>query len=839
MTRRQIIEAVQRDDNTDPRVFADVEITGRKMKGLLDTGASVSLLGRGCRELVEELEWPVQPYASMVRTAAGASRPILGRVVLPVKYKDRVESIVFYMCPDLQQELYLGIDFWRAFEIAPDVLGAPTIHEADPDVAEATVANTDVSYYRDEDDVVSDPEMWNLEERQYLRLVAECLRKANLTIGMAKSKFCFRTLNYLGYIIGGGTLRMDPGRVEAIKNIPTPRNVKELRSFLGTAGWYRRFIKNFAEISVPLTDALKKKAGKFQLSEEAVEAVEKLKSALTTAPVLVHADFKKPFFIQCDASHFGVGAVLFQLDDEQQERPIAFFSAKLNKHQINYTVTEKECLAAKLAIHRFRPYVEMMPFTVITDHASLQWLMSLKDLSGRLARWSLELQAFPFSMRYKKGADNVVADTLSRSVEEVEITPEDLLGFQTLEFESPAYQELVQEVTSQEQRLPDLKVQNGMLFKRMSNVALEDEVEGTSWKLWIPESLTAGLIQKAHTEETAAHGGMEKTLHALRRQYYWPGMVIQVRDFVRKCEVCKETKAQNYRTQVGIGREVLTDRPFQKIYVDFLGKYPRSKRGHAWIFIVVDHFSKFTFLKAMKEASAADVVNFLVHEVFFKFGVPEVIHSDNGRQFISKSFEAMIKAFGITHLRTPVYSPQSNAAERVNRSVLSAIRTYLEQDHREWDAYLPEVEVSIRNAVHTATGVTPFFAVFGQHMYLNGASYKLARKLRSLSDHDISDLDAKDRLDVIRGQVKQHLHAAYERSRQRYDQRARQFHLVPGQEVWRRNFALSNFGKAFNAKFARKFLKSRVVRAVGDNAYELEDLQGRALGVFHAKDLRS
>ncbi|KAM8702628.1 hypothetical protein ACLKA7_000758 [Drosophila subpalustris] len=440
-------------------------------------------------------------------------------------------------------------------------------------------------------------------------------------------------------------------------------------------------------------------------------------------------------------------------------------------------------------------------------------------------------------MQYKKGADNVVADTLSRSVEELEVTPEDLLGFESLEFESPAYQELVQEVISQEQRLPDLKVQNGLLFKRMSNVALEDEVEGTSWKLWIPESLTAGLIQKAHTEETATHGGMEKTLHALRRQFYWPGMVIQVRDYVRKCEVCKEMKAQNYRMQVGIGKEVLTDRPFQKIYVDFLGKYPRSKRGHTWIFIVVDHFSKFTFLKAMKEASAADVVNFLVHEVFFKFGVPEVIHSDNGRQFTSKSFEAMIKAFGITHLRTPVYSPQSNAAERVNRSVLSAIRTYLEQDHREWDAYLPEVEVSIRNAVHTATGVTPFFAVFGQHMYLNGASYELARKLRSLSDHDISDLDAKDRLDVIRGQVKQHLHAAYERSRQRYDQRARQFHLVPGQEVWRRNFALSNFGKAFNAKFARKFLKSRVVRAVGDNAYELEDLQGRALGVFHAKDL--
>jgi len=111
--------------------------------------------------------------------------------------------------------------------------------------------------------------------------------------------------------------------------------------------------------------ALKKKSGKFQLCEEAVGAVDKLKQALTTALVYLHADFEKPFFIQCDASHFGIGAVLFQQDDEQQEIPVAFFSAKLNQLQINCFVTEKECLAAMLAIHRFRPYVEMMPFTGI------------------------------------------------------------------------------------------------------------------------------------------------------------------------------------------------------------------------------------------------------------------------------------------------------------------------------------------------------------------------------------------------------------------------------------------------------------------------------------------
>ncbi|KAL7726505.1 hypothetical protein ACLKA6_001127 [Drosophila palustris] len=251
MTKRQIIETVQRHNNTDPRVFADVKIAGRGLKGLLDTGATVCLLRRGCGQLVEQLDWPVQPYASMM-TAAGASRPILRRVVQPVKYKTRVEEIVFYMWPDLQQELCPCIDFWQAFKIAPDVLGAK-------------VSNTDISYCRDEDDekgridethFISSVEIafWHIELEEKSRAytafwqikleekICRVFEKANLTIGMVKSKFCFRTLNYLGYIIGGGTLRMDPGRVEGIKNIPTPRNTKELRRFLGTAEWYRRFI---------------------------------------------------------------------------------------------------------------------------------------------------------------------------------------------------------------------------------------------------------------------------------------------------------------------------------------------------------------------------------------------------------------------------------------------------------------------------------------------------------------------------------------------------------------------------------------------------------------------
>ncbi|XP_064537385.1 uncharacterized protein K02A2.6-like [Drosophila montana] len=411
----------------------------------------------------------------------------------------------------------------------------------------------------------------------------------------------------------------------------------------------------------------------------------------------------------------------------------------------------------------------------------------MKDLSGRLARWPVQLQGYDYTTEHRKGNENVVADTLSRSAEAVTKVPEGLLEFETPEFESAEYQ---------------------------------------------------ALLEQAHVDETAGHGGVVKTLETLRRQFYRPGMASQIRDWVRQCVTSKETKAPNFRMQVGLGQEVVTERPFQKLYIDFLGKYPRLKQGHAWIFVVVDHFSKFSFLKAMRETAALNVVDFLVSEVFYKIGEPEVIHSDNGRQFISGAFQNMISAFGISLMRTAVYAPQSNASDRVNRTVMSAIRAYLEQDHREWDLYLPEMEVSIRNAIHTATGVTPFFTVIGNNMFLNGACYKFARRLGSLGDHEISHLHPVDKIHLIRQRVQSQLHQAYERSHRQYNARARVFQAEPGQEVYRPNFVLSGFGKVFNAKFARKFLKARVVRRVGNNSFLLEDLQGKPLGVFHAKDIR-
>lgn len=170
--------------------------------------------------------------------------------------------------------------------------------------------------------------------------------------------------------MGNGTLRTDPEKISAVTNYPVPTNVKQVRRFLGMAGWYRRFVHNFASITTPLTNLLKKNKN-FTWNDEAQKSFDTLKQVLCSAPVLASPNYEKPFIIQCDASKLGVGAVLAQKNEDGIEVPIAYFSQKLNKAQSNYSVTELECLAAILSLKKFRAYVEGQDFTIVTDHASL------------------------------------------------------------------------------------------------------------------------------------------------------------------------------------------------------------------------------------------------------------------------------------------------------------------------------------------------------------------------------------------------------------------------------------------------------------------------------------
>lgn len=675
-----------------------------------------------------------------------------------------------------------------------------------------------------------------------LRAVAKCLQNANLTINIQKSKFCMREIKYLGHIVGNGCIKPDPNKVDAITDFPSPRTVRQVRSFLGMCGWYHRYIAGFADIAAPISDLLGKHA-KFEWTAAAQVAFDKLKSCLTSAPVLSHPDFKKPFIIQCDASRNGVGGVLYQLDEKGDEHPIAFMSKKLNSAQRNYCVTEQECLAAILSLKKFRGYVEGMKFTIVTDHASLKWLMTQKNLSGRLARWSLNLQGYDFSIEHRKGSANIVPDALSRvfidELHPAEVNQSFPLDLDPDDFNDPIYVTHRERILANSERLPDYQVRDFKIFIRTQFRKSSPISESSCWKLWLPQDQTKRAIEMAHNPSLASHPGMRKTLEKLKRYYFWPRMGPDVANYISHCQICKETKAPNITLRPPIGKRVEVERPWQRIYIDLLGPYPRSTAGNTSILIVLDQYSKFVLLKPLRKASAVEIVRYLEREVFHMFGVPESVWSDNGVQFVSREFKGLIEQYGVTHIRTATHSPQSNASERVNRSILAAIRAYITENQLTWDAELSAIGSALRNNIHEATGYSPHYLVFGQHLVSHGSCYRLLRELESLPEGEVEVLAPPEFRQIVGDRVRKNLYSAYKRHETAYNIRSREIVFRVGQEVYHRNFQLSNFSKAHNAKLGKQWVKSRVVRRVGESMYELEDLRGQKIKLpYHAKDLK-
>jgi len=666
--------------------------------------------------------------------------------------------------------------------------------------------------------------------------VSKQLRKAGLTINVRKSKFCLKEVNYLGYVVGNGTLQTDSSRITAVLDFPPPKSVRQLRRFLGMAGWYRRFIENFANTTAPLTNLLMK-GKRFSWSEEANNAFVKLKHQLTSAPVLASPDYSKEFFIQCDASKLGVGAVLTQLNDKGEEVPIAFFSKKLNTAQKNYSVTEQECLAVILSLKRFRPYVEGQEFTVVTDHASLQWLMRQSDLSGRLARWSLKLQGFPFKILHRKGSEHVVPDCLSRKeelVEELELVP--IIDLSSDAFSSESYMSLIENVSKNSSKLPDLKIIDGKVYKRTGLSQETVERDMFYWKLWVPESLVESTIRNAHEPPNKCHGGISKTLERLRLNLYWPSMARDVKEFISNCETCIQNKSPNTILRPPISNSYQVERPFQKLYIDLLGPYPRSKTGNIGILIILDSLTKFPILKAIKKFSTKIVCDFLVENVFPVFGTPQSILSDNGKQFTSTEFKKLLTNRGIKHVLTAVYSPQANASERVNRSIITGIRMYIKKGQSDWDKCLPAVGEAIRSSIHHGTLFTPYCSLFGIQMACHGTDYELFKCLNSQQGEYIK---RSDQLENIRTQIRENISKSFNKYSGRYNLRARVRKFAIGDIVYRRNFTLSKASDKYCAKFAPRFIKAVVVKPKGSVLYILKDVESGKVQTYHAKDIVS
>ena len=418
----------------------------------------------------------------------------------------------------------------------------------------------------------------------------------------------------------------------------------EVRSFLGLASYYRKFVRNFAEIATPLY-RLTEKGRQFKWTNECQLAFDKLKNFLMTPPILAFPDTTQDagkFILDTDASGVGIGAVLSQVHPDGSERVIAYASRRLSKAESRYCTTRLEMLALVYFMKYFRPYLLGRAFLVRTDHQSLRWLQNFKDADGQLARWQEQLQEFNFECVYRPGSKQSNADGLSRSLQNIELVNALLVAnsvdwgrkqandtdisviynLQAQGASKPSAREMAQyspATRSLWNMWTRLGLENGVLYLRMP--------DGSRPKLIVPRSEVTMILHQVH--EQLGHAGQKKTEAAVRQRFWWPAIHTDVVNHCTKCETCARIKSPIPTVRAPLN-PVVTEEPGQRVGVDIMGPLPTTRSGNRYIIVMIDYFTKWAEAIPIKQQDAETVAVAIVNEWIARYGAPVQLYSDQG-----------------------------------------------------------------------------------------------------------------------------------------------------------------------------------------------------------------
>lgn len=675
------------------------------------------------------------------------------------------------------------------------------------------------------------------EHLRILEQVFNRLQTAGITVSWDKCQFCRPEMKYLGYVVDRRGLRVDPDKVKAMLELPRPTTVSEVRRVIGTFSWYRRFVPDFSAIVTPIT-ALTKKNFKFNWTPNCETAFRRIKELLVTAPILSCPDYSKEFVIQTDASGYGIGAVLVQ-PHEEGDKVVCYLSRSLTKQEKLYTTTEREMLALVWAIEKFRPYVEGIPFTVITDHASLRWLLNLKDPTGRLGRWSVKLQMYDFKVQHRKGKDLVVPDMLSRAVPALD----SVLEVKETEriINDKWYNRMCKQVETSPLKYLSWRCKNGLLWKYVKQDYPGLSVDADYWKIVVPKEDRAEIIRAAHDPPTSGHMGVYKTYSRLMEKYYWPKMRNDVARAIRTCKICNAYKSDPKGNMDHMVSHPKPTRPWEVISTDIMGPLPRSTKGNSYILVVTDYLSKFSLIFPLRKATSSAIIKNMEEHVFLLFGVPRRILTDNGSQYRGKEFRRFATKYDCSIKFNANYHPRANPTERQNRTLKTMLAMYVQDNHKLWDANINQLACALRTARQEITKVSPYYMNFGRNMCLSGKDYgnELDSQNSQESDDNEQWISRNRAFSKLYLDVKKRLEKAGERSSMRYNLRKRSAEFTVGQKVWRRNYIISDASKNFSKKLAPKYIGPLTVcRRLSPWTYELKDENGKSHGVWHLKDLK-
>ncbi len=609
------------------------------------------------------------------------------------------------------------------------------------------------------------------EHLERLELVFKRLQDCGLKLAPSKCKFFKKRVKYVGYIVSEDGIEADPDKVEKIQNWPIPTSPEEVRRFLGFAGYYRKFVKDFSKISRPLSQLMPKSGAKrkgskmktptpqvvWKWSKAQEDSFQELKNRLSSPPVLGYVDYSKPFELHVDASTHGLGAVLYQEQDGHL-RVIAYASRSLNKSEANYSAHKLEFLCLKWAItEKYHDYLYGTTFEVVTDNNPLTYVLTSARLDATGHRWLASLACYDFTIRYRPGK-NTDADTLSRlpeiiSLDSVKAICASLntVGLvESLCFSVDVVQDVDLDETERcdinasdwrktQSRDPALAViiqhlRNGTRPDRTNYVANVEVLallknfrhfklkRGVLYRvtttqdqeheqLVLPKKCRLSALESLHDD--VGHPGRDRTMSLIRDRFFWPGMTRDVEEHVQRCDRCLRRKSDvNPRAPLV---SIQTSQPLELVCMDFLTLEP-SKGGQQHILVVTDHFTRYAQAYPTKNMTAKTTAETFFRNFVVNYGLPKRIHSDQGANFVGKVMTELCQLTGMHKSRTTPYHPMGNGqCERFNRTLLDMLGTLNPDQKKDWKIRVPPLVHAYNCVKHETTEQSPFFLMFGRH----------------------------------------------------------------------------------------------------------------------------
>lgn len=575
------------------------------------------------------------------------------------------------------------------------------------------------------------------EHRQVVREVLKRLEANDMYLKPSKCMFEQSEVEYLGVIVSHDKVKMDPVKVKALAEWPTPQNPSDIRRFRGFANFYRRFVKDFGKICKPL-DALTGKAP-WKWGEDEQTAFDQLKAIFASSPVIAMWDFDLPTRVETDASGYATGGVIEQKHADGFWHPVAYLSEGMTETERNYEIYDRELLAIVRALEAWRHYLEGLPqkFIIHSDHKNLEYWRTARNLTRRQARWSLFLSRFNFEIVPRPGTTMGKSDAFSRqgqhevrddedNLDQIVLTADKfrLQASQRGHAQVVADRDLLQrirtcsdkdtEVTEALAKITELGPR--LLRKGLEEWNTENGLLLFRGKVYVPNNptLRKELVQRHHDVPAAGHPGRAKTLELLSRNYWWPGMTKFVNEYVDTCDICQRTKVFPQKPHGLLHPLDPPGSPWESVSTDFIVKLPTCE-GYDSIMVVVDRHSGQVHCTATREAMDTDEhVQEYIRDVFRHHGCPKQMISDRGSVFASKFLKAVYSAIGITPSMSTAYHPQTDGkTERVNQEIEQYLRTYCSYRQDDWVKWLPIAEFALNSRVHSSTGRAPFELIYG------------------------------------------------------------------------------------------------------------------------------